>query len=108
MRRALACLLTIAALAAPAGAPVSAQVRAKPTRVIPPVSASQPVEAPNPILPIPIPLAAGRQGQDPNQCRASCAKAYYFCAASGDDDGCGGQWAQCKSRCTATYSRLGG
>lgn len=107
MRRALALLLTIAALAAPA----SAQMRGgRPMRVIPPSPAAtpQPVETPNPILPIPIPLAAGRQGQDPGQCRASCAKTYYFCGASGDDDSCGGRWVQCKSRCTATYTRLGG
>jgi hypothetical protein len=104
MRRALACLLMIAALATPAGA----QMRAKPIIVIPPTPAPRPVEAPNPILPIPIPLAAGRQGQDSGQCRASCAKSYYFCRASPDDDGCASQWAQCKSRCTATYTRLGG
>jgi len=99
MRRALACLLTIAALASPAGA----QVRAKPAPA-PAVAAS---EAVNPILPIPIPLAASRQGRDPDQCRASCARTYYFCRANGDDDSCSGQWAQCKSRCTATYSRPG-
>ena len=104
MRRALACLLMIAALATPAGA----QVRAKPTTVVPSTSTSQPVETPNPILPVPLPFAADRQSRDPGQCRAACAKAYYFCAAGGDDDGCGGQWAQCKSRCTATYTRLGG
>ena len=99
MRRALACLLILAALAAPA----SAQQRAKPA----PAMASAPNTS-NPILPVPLPLAAERQSRDPNQCRAACAKAYYFCGAAGDDDGCGGQWAQCKSRCTATYTRLGG
>ena len=103
MRRALACLLILAALAAPA----SAQQRAKPTTVMAPTSSPAPSTT-NPILPIPLPLAAERQGRDPNQCRAACAKAYYFCAAGGDGDSCGGQWAQCKSRCTATYTRLGG
>lgn len=102
MRRALACLLILAALAAPA----SAQQRAKPSTALPP-TASAP-DTTNPILPVPLPLAAERQGRDPNQCRAACAKAYYFCGASGDGDSCGGQWAQCKSRCTATYTRLGG
>ena len=97
MRRTLAFLLMIAALASPAGA----QVRPKPA---PAVVAS---EAPNPILPIPIPLAASRQGRDPDQCRASCARTYYFCRSNGDDDSCSGQWAQCKARCTATYSRPG-
>jgi len=99
MRRALACLLILAALATPAGA----QPRAKPASA----AASAPAMT-NPILPVPLPLAADRQGRDPGQCRAACAKAYYFCAAAGDDDGCGGQWAQCKSRCTATFTRLGG
>ena len=99
MRRALACLLILAALATPAGA----QQRARPGAVSPPAPAMT-----NPILPVPLPLAADRQGRDPGQCRAACAKAYYFCAAAGDDDGCGGQWAQCKSRCTATFTRLGG
>ena len=103
MRRALACLLILAALATPAGA----QQRAKPATVAP--SASQPApNASNPILPVPLPLAADRQSRDPGQCRAACAKAYFFCGAAGDDDGCGGQWAQCKSRCTATFTRLGG
>jgi hypothetical protein len=101
MRRALACLLILAALAAPA----SAQQRAKPSTAVPPTSAP---DTTNPILPVPLPLAAERQGRDPNQCRAACAKAYYFCGANGDGDSCGGQWAQCKSRCTATYTRLGG
>jgi hypothetical protein len=96
MRRALTLLLTIAALAAPA----SAQVRGP----APPVAAP---EVANPILPIPIPLAASRQGRDPDQCRASCARTYYFCRSNGDDDSCSGQWAQCKARCTATYSRPG-
>jgi hypothetical protein len=105
MRRALACLLMLAALATPA----SAQLRGgKAMRVIPPTPVAQPAEAPNPILPVPIPLAAGRQGLDPGQCRASCAKTYYFCNATGDDDSCVGRWVQCKSRCTATYTRLGG
>lgn len=103
MRRALACLLILAALATPA----SAQQRAKPSTTIPPMASPAPDTA-NPILPVPLPRAAERQGRDPNQCRAACAKAYYFCAASGEADGCSGQWAQCKSRCTATYTRLGG
>ena len=102
MRRALACLLILAAVAAPA----SAQQRAKPSTAVP-LTASAPATT-NPILPVPLPLAAERQGRDPNQCRAACAKAYYFCGANGDGDSCGGQWAQCKSRCTATYTRLGG
>ncbi len=103
MRRALACLLMIAALATPAGA----QVRAKPTTVV--SSAAQPApQSANPILPVLLPFAADRQSRDPGQCRAACAKAYYFCGSAGDDPGCGGQWAQCKSRCTATYTRLGG
>ncbi|MBC7669837.1 hypothetical protein [Caulobacter sp. DWR2-3-1b2] len=106
MRRALACLLMIAALATPAGA----QVRAKPTTVVPRAVTSQPTptQTANPVLPVLLPFAANRQGRDPGQCRAACAKAYYFCGATGDDPGCGGQWAQCKSRCTATYTRPGG
>jgi hypothetical protein len=108
MRRALLCLLTIAALAAPAGASLGAPARgSKSARAIPSAPASQPLEAPNPILPIPIPLAASRQGRDPDQCRTSCARTYYFCRSNGDDDSCSGQWAQCKARCTATYSRPG-
>lgn len=103
MRRALACLLILTALATPAGARQSARTTAVAPSASPPAPDTR-----NPILPVPLPLAADRQGRDPGQCRAACAKAYYFCAAAGDDDGCGGQWAQCKSRCTATYTRLGG
>jgi hypothetical protein len=103
MRRALACLLILAALAGSAVAQT-----AKPARVS---SADAQAQNDSPALPPPlIPLTGAAQGRDPDQCRSSCSRTYYFCRASGDDDGCPTQWAQCKSRCTATYSprALGG
>lgn len=103
MRRALALLLIAAAL----GGSAVAQT-AKPTRVV-----AQTSDAPDesPALPPPlIPLTGAAQSRDPDQCRSSCNRAYFFCRASGDDDSCPTAWAQCKSRCTATYSSrpLGG
>ena len=90
MRRLTALMLLIAALVTPAGAsPAGAQ------------------QATVTVLPAPIPLAAQRQGADPLQCKAACARIRYFCAANGDDDGCTPQWAQCTARCTATYTRAG-
>ena len=100
MRRALACLLMIAALAGSATAQ---------TAKAPGVSSATPggaqAQSDSPALPPPlIPLTGAAQGRDPDQCRSSCNRAYFFCRANGDDDGCPTQWAQCKSRCTATYS----
>lgn len=98
MRRILASLLIAAALASSAGAQT-----AKPGRA--PASASSDVPADSPALPPPlVPLSGAAQGRDPDQCRSSCNRTYYFCRAGGDDDGCPTQWAQCKARCTATYS----
>jgi hypothetical protein len=100
MRRALACLLI---LTVPAGSALAQTV--KPTRVVPSGSSSAPPQSDSPALPPPlIPLTGASQSRDPDQCRASCSRTYYFCRANGDDDGCPTQWMQCKSRCTATYS----
>jgi hypothetical protein len=97
MRRALACLLILTALAGSAVAQT-----AKPTRVVPPTAAAP---SDSPALPPPlIPLTGAAQGRDPDQCRSSCNRTYFFCRANGDDDSCPTQWMQCKSRCTATYS----
>lgn len=103
MRRALACLLILCALTGSATAQT-----AKPARMV-----AQGAEAPaeSPALPPPmIPLTGASQARDPDQCRSSCNRTYFFCRANGDDDGCPTQWMQCKSRCTATYSprALGG
>ncbi len=99
MRRVLACLL-ILALAGPAVAQT-----AKPTRIIPPAPSTAPVQPDTPALPPPlVPLTGASQRVDPNQCRSTCARTYYFCRSNGDDDSCATQWMQCKSRCTATYS----
>ncbi len=96
MRRVLALLLVSLALASPAGAdPKPAPKKAPPVAVVP-QTALQPL----------IPLASNRPGGDAGQCRAACARSYYFCTAGGDDV-CPGQWAQCNARCTATYKRLG-
>jgi len=100
MRRALACLLILAALAGSATAQT-----AKPTRVVPAKPASAPPQADTPALPPPlIPLTGAAPARDRDQCRASCNRTYFFCRANGDDDSCPTQWMQCKSRCTATYS----
>jgi len=96
MRRALAFLLIAAAL----GGSAVAQT-AKPARV---VAQSSEAPAESPALPAPlIPLTGAAQVRDPDQCRSSCNRTYFFCRASGDDS-CPTQWMQCKSRCTATYS----
>ena len=105
MRRALACLLILAALAGSAAAQT-----AKPTRVVPAAPSRAPQDD-TPALPPPlIPLTGAAQARDPDQCRSSCNRTYFFCRANGDDDSCPTQWMQCKSRCTATYSprALGG
>lgn len=102
MHRALACLLILAALAGSAAAQT-----AKPTRVIPraPREAPPPAPGDTPALPPPlIPLTGAAPARDPDQCRSSCNRTYFFCRANGDDDSCPTQWMQCKSRCTATYS----
>jgi len=100
MRRALACLLIFAAVSGSAFAQT-----AKPTRVVPAPATGAPVQPAPPALPPPlIPLTGAAQGRDPDQCRASCNRTYFFCRANGDDDGCPTNWMQCKSRCTATYS----
>ena len=100
MRRALACLLILAALAGSATAQT-----AKPTRVVPSTATRAPVQDDTPALPPPlIPLTGAAPARDPDQCRSSCNRTYFFCRANGDDDSCPTQWMQCKSRCTATYS----
>ncbi|KQY29406.1 hypothetical protein ASD21_05745 [Caulobacter sp. Root1455] len=99
MRRALASLLILAALAGSATAQP-----AKPARLSP-ASGGAPAQSDSPALPPPlIPLTGASPSRDPDQCRSSCNRTYFFCKANGDDDGCPTQWMQCKSRCTATYS----
>lgn len=105
MRRALLALLTLA-VAGPAlaGQPtIPAQPKAKPAANLA-IGGPAPLTTPGYVLPPPIPLAAARPGGDAGQCRATCAKQLYFCNSGGDDDGCGGRWAQCNASCTATYS----
>lgn len=101
MRRVLALLLLTVALASPVGAatPPKAPIKAAPPKVAA-------VAAPISVLPAPIPLASTTPGGDAGQCRASCARTYYFCKAQ-DDDQCPAQWAQCSARCTSSYRRLG-
>ena len=90
MRHLFALLVMTLALASPAGAQQTAGT--------PP---------PQGVLSAPIPLAQSRPGGDPMQCRAVCARTYYFCKSGTDDDSCPGQFAQCNARCTATYRRPG-
>ncbi|ALL12426.1 hypothetical protein [Caulobacter henricii] len=99
MRRALTLLLVSLALASPAGADPTPASKAK----VPPAAAAV---GPQTTLQPLIPLASSRPGGDAGQCRAACARSYYFCKA-GDDDICPSQWAQCTARCTATYRRQG-
>ena len=103
MRRALLVLLTLAlagpALAGQATIPAQPKPKAKPVATI-----QAPLDTPSFVLPAPIPLAAGRPAGDTQQCKATCSKTLYFCQSGGDDDGCGGRWAQCNAACTATYS----
>ncbi|MDI1364450.1 MAG: hypothetical protein PSX79_06200 [bacterium] len=100
MRRVLALTLMTLALASPAGADQKPTPKAK---APPPAVAA--AAAPTAVLQPLIPLASNRPGGDAGQCRAACARSYYFC--SGDDDGCPSRWAQCNARCTATYRPLG-
>lgn len=99
MRRMLTLLLMTLALASPAGADQKPAPKAK---APPPAVAVAPQTALQPL----IPLASGRSGGDTGQCRAACARSYYFCTAGGDDT-CPGNWAQCNARCTSTYKRRG-
>ena len=103
MRRALVLLVITLALASPvhAAAPPAKQVQPKKAP-----AAAAPVIAPSFVLQSPIPLASTTPGGDAGQCRASCARTYYFCKAQ-DDDQCPAQWAQCSARCTSSYKRLG-
>jgi hypothetical protein len=99
MRRALACLLILAAVSGSAVAQT-----AKPARLSS-GSSSASIQSDSPALPPPlIPLTGASQARDPDQCRSSCNRTYFFCRANGDDDSCPTNWAQCKTRCTATYS----
>jgi hypothetical protein len=99
MRRALACLLILAALTGSAVAQTAKPVRLSSG------SSSASIQSDSPALPPPlIPLTGASQARDPDQCRSSCNRTYFFCRASGDDDSCPTNWAQCKTRCTATYS----
>jgi len=99
MRRALACLMILAALSGSAVAQTTASKRPAAT------PGNGPVQNDSPALPPPlIPLTGASQARDPDQCRSSCNRTYFFCRASGDDDSCPTNWAQCKTRCTATYS----
>jgi hypothetical protein len=101
MRRVLLTLLTLA-IAVPA---LAAQPPAQPPKPKPKAVAIQaPVEAPSIVLAAPIPLAASRPGGDALQCKSTCSRILYFCASSGDDDGCSSRWAQCSAACSATYS----
>ena len=98
MRRALACFLILATLAGSAVAQTTTSAR-------PTTPGNAQSQNDSPALPPPlIPLTGASQTRDPDQCRASCNRTYFFCRASGDEDSCPTQWMQCKTRCTATYS----
>ncbi|ATC23746.1 hypothetical protein EIB18_04160 [Caulobacter vibrioides] len=101
MRRVLLALLvlTTAAPALAGQARIPTAPKPKPAAV-----AQTPIATPSFVLPAPIPLAVGRPGGDVTQCKATCARTLYFCHSAGDDDSCGGRWAQCNAACTATYS----
>jgi len=99
MRRVLLTLLTLAV----AGSALAAQPPAPPKPKPKPAPVQAPAETPSVVLAPPIPLAVGRPGGDPMQCKSTCARILYFCNANGDDD-CGSRWAQCTSACSATYS----
>ena len=97
MRRVLLALLTLALAGSAVAQQTPAPQRPRPAPV------ATPAETPNVFLPPPVPLAVGRPGGDPAQCRASCSRTLYFCQANGDD-GCGARWAQCSASCSSTYS----
>ncbi|HLI67969.1 MAG TPA: hypothetical protein VKU90_16510 [Caulobacteraceae bacterium] len=61
-------------------------------------------------LPAPAPLAAlppaiattataSTAETDPGQCRAACARPYYFCLAGGAPESCPEAWSRCVSGC---------
>lgn len=44
---------------------------------------------------------AAAAAPDSGQCRVSCSRSYYFCAASEEPADCASTWTQCTSRCRA-------
>jgi hypothetical protein len=52
-----------------------------------------------PPLPQP-PGASPLAGVDPNQCRAACARTYYFCLAGENAEACPEPWTRCVVDCT--------
>lgn len=118
MRGALALLLGLTVLTAPAQAqklpvkpPASKSATAALLRgpVDPTAPAAAPatpndkVPAPSPALPalpaLLAPLAAAPAQPDAARCRLTCASSYYFCLANDGSDDCPVAWGQCRAAC---------
>jgi hypothetical protein len=67
----------------------------------------QPPASPPPQTPIPAPgglFALQTPAQIAEQCRADCARAYYFCLSSDSPDNCPQSWGQCRQSCTGALN----
>jgi len=78
-------LRTIALLSVLIALPAAAQPAPKP--------ASPPISRPAPTRP------------SADQCRATCARSYYFCIAENEIEACSPAWAQCRSACGSALRR---
>lgn len=116
MRRLALLALLIPVLAAPAMAGQKAKLTVVKPAAAAKLRGAQPgsgaavaTSQPTPLAtPVPAALAQAwsapipqGSGGDASQCRTSCARTYYFCAAGGDED-CAGRWSQCAASCTVT------
>ena len=121
MRRVLAFLVLILALAGPASAQRRPITVIAPSAAAPvlrgPLSADTPVAAGPAADPtgtaaaaaaalaqsqIPLRLLSDTPvGGEAGQCRLTCAQAYYFCLSSDVGDDCAPTWGQCRAACDA-------
>lgn len=108
MRGALALILALSVLAAPASAqklpakpPASSATAALLRGAVNGDPAAPPASAP--ALPALLaPLAASPASSDPARCRLTCASTYYFCIANEASDNCPTNWGQCRVACGAS------
>lgn len=110
MRRLAALLMLTLLLAAPAGAQEARRLDAGKAPAAGALRGSEP-EAPADgsgtdglaaLVPLPPPVApvGSRTSSSARQCRAACAREYYFCLA-GEDEICPQVWTKCTAGCGA-------
>lgn len=64
-----------------------ASPKSPPAKIAPAPASVQPLFSPIP------------SAKTPDQCRADCAKTYYFCLAENEQSECAPQWSQCRITC---------